>query len=360
MIDLAQRLARLRSALAASEAEAILVSGQANIRYLSGFTGDYGALLIDRRNAILVSDFRFRYQALEQAPGCRFQEIRRWVEGVAAAMREMGYQRVAFEPAHLTYQLHSQLAAEVSGLRLMPADGMVERLRAVKDGKELQHIARAAAITDAAVERVVSLVRPGITERELALAAEDYIRKENGAELAFPPIVASGPRSVQCHAQPGPRQLGSGDLVVIDVGARWEGYGADITRTVAVSSASGTQRDTYALCYRAQAAGLDAVKAGMRCRDLDRAARSVIEDAGRGEDFGHGLGHGVGLEAHEAPRLTSTEEATLEAGMTTTVEPGIYTLDVGGVRLEDLVVVTDDGHRLLTHASKPAELPVLA
>ena len=359
MIDFAQRLTRFRSELAASEAEAILVSGQANIRYLSGFTGEYGALLIDQNNAVLASDFRFRYQAAEQAPGFRFREIRRWVEGVAQAARDLGHRVVGFEPSQITFQVHSQLSAEMSEVRLLPVNGVVERLRAVKDPEELARIERAAAITDAAVERLMSQVRPGITERELALAAEDCIRKEGGAELAFPPIVASGPRSAQCHAEPGPRRLTAGDLVVIDVGARYEGYGADITRTIAVGSASQAQREIYALCYRAQATGLDAVRAGMRCRDLDRAARSVIEDAGRGEDFGHGLGHGVGLEAHEAPRLTSTEEATLVGDMTVTIEPGIYTKEAGGVRLEDLVVVAEDGHRLLTHAAKPAELPVL-
>jgi Xaa-Pro aminopeptidase len=359
MTDFAQRLMRFRADLAASEFEAALVSGGANIRYLSGFTGDYGALLIDGANAILLSDFRYRYQAAEQAPGFQFREVRRWVEGIADAVRELGYRTVGFEPNHITYQVHSQLVAELPEVLLIPADGAIERLRAVKDAQELAYIERAAALTDAAAERVISLVRPGVTERELALAAEDCIRNEGGAELAFPPIVASGPRSAQCHAEPGPRELGRGDLVVIDVGARCEGYGADITRTVAVGTATAMQRDLYALCWRAQAAGLAAVKGGIRCRDLDHAARSVIEDAGRGSQFGHGLGHGVGLEPHEAPRLTSMEEAIVDAGMTMTIEPGIYTIEAGGVRLEDLVVVTESGHRVLTHAPKPAELPVL-
>jgi len=358
-IDFADRLRRFRAELAATEAQAALISARANIRYLSGFTGTYGALLVDGSTAFLISDFRYRYQAAEQAPDFEFIEIRRWVDGVAGAIRRRGRQPVGFETAHLTYQLHAQLAAELDGIALAPLEGLVEKLRVVKDAAELNCIERAAAITDGAVSRVMALVRVGVTERELALAAEDFIRKEGGAELAFPPIVASGARSAQCHAEPGARELAAGDMVVIDVGARWQGYGADLTRTVAVKRAQPAQREIYAVCRQAQAAGLAAVKAGAGCGDLDRVARAVIEEAGYGEYFGHGLGHGVGLETAELPRLTASEESTLSAHMTVTVEPGIYTVEAGGVRLEDLVVVTEDGCRVLTEAPKPPELPAL-
>jgi Xaa-Pro aminopeptidase len=358
MTDLSQRVTRVRSELAATEAPAALISGTANIRYLSGFTGTYGALIVDAQAAYLVSDFRYRFQAAEQAPDFEFIEVRRWVEGVADAIRKLGYQVVGFEPAHLTYQVHAQLAAELSGVRLVPLAGLVEKLRAVKEPQELACIERAAAISADAMQRVISLVQPGISERELALAAEDYMKKEAGAELAFDPIVASGARSAQCHAEPGERALAPGDLVVIDVGARWQGYGADITRTVAVKDADARRREMYAVCREAQAAGLAAAKAGVRCAELDRIVREVIERAGYGEAFGHGLGHGVGLETHEAPRLTRGEDSALGANMTVTVEPGIYLAEVGGVRLEDLIVVTEGGCRVLTHAPKAPELPV--
>jgi len=359
MTDLAPRLTRFRWELAAAEAAAALISGTANIRYLSGFTGSYGALIVDAQAAYLVSDFRYRFQAAEQAPDFEFIEVRRWVEGVADAIRKLGYQAIGFEPAHLTHQVHGQLAAELPGIRLVPLNGMVEKLRAIKEPEELARIEQAAAISASAMQRVMSLVRPSISERELALAAEDYIKKEAGAELAFDPIVASGTRSAQCHAEPGERALAAGDLVVIDVGARWQGYGADVTRTVAVTEADARRREMYAVCRQAQAAGLAAIKAGVRCAELDRIAREVIERAGYGEAFGHGLGHGVGLETHEAPRLTAGEDSPLAANMTVTVEPGIYIAEVGGVRLEDLIVVTENGCRVLTHAAKAPELPVL-
>jgi Xaa-Pro aminopeptidase len=377
--DYADRLRRFRAQLAATEAQAALISAPANIRYLSGFTGSYGALLVAAETssqamskdaapprasssaaaAFLISDFRYRYQAAEQAPGFEFIEIRRWVDGVAAAIRRLDARRVGFETAHLAYQLHAQLAAELEGFELLPLEGAVEKLRAVKQPAELECIQRAAAVTDGALARVMSLLRVGITERELALAAEDFIRKEGGMELAFPPIVASGARSAQCHAVPGSRQLAPGDMVIMDVGARWQGYGADLTRTVAVQRADAKQREIYSVCYQAQAAALAAVRPGARCGDLDRTARTVIESAGYGEYFGHGLGHGLGLETAELPRLTTSERLALRPHMTVTIEPGIYTLEAGGVRLEDLVVVTEEGCRVLTQAPKPSELPTL-
>ena len=354
-----QRLACLRAALRTMEAQCLLVSTPTNVRYLSGFTGSYGALLVSQDGVLLVSDFRYRFQAADQAPDLDFVEIQRWVPGVAGVIRDLGCATIAFEAAHLTYQIHAQVAAELEGVRLVPSEGMVENLRMIKDRDEIARIEHAAAISSAAVERVLALARPGVSERELALAAEDYIRKEAGADIAFDPIVASGPRAAQCHAEPGARELSAGDMVVVDVGAKWEGYGADITRTIAVGAASAQQREIYSICWRAQNAALNDVKAGMSCAALDHTARSLIDEAGYGESFGHGLGHGVGLDTHELPRLTRGEDAPLSANMTATVEPGIYKPEVGGVRLEDLILVTADGCRVLTHAAKPHELPVL-
>jgi len=359
MSDFAQRLARFRRELAQTQAPAALISGRANVRYLSGFTGSDAALVVAAEAAYLVSDFRYRLQAAEQAPDFEFVEVRPWVESVAGIIRKLGCRALGFEPAHLMYQTHERLAGELPGISLAPLNGIVEKLRAVKEHEELACIERAAAISDAAMERVLSLVQPGITERELALAAEDCIRREAGAELAFAPIVASGARSAQCHAEPGERALEAGDLVVIDIGARLDGYGADITRTVAVKDDDARRREMYAVCFQAQAAGLAAVRAGACCAEVDRIAREVIERAGYGEAFGHGLGHGVGLEAHEAPRLTRDEDSALAADMTVTVEPGVYIAEVGGIRIEDLVAVTAEGSRVLTRAAKTPELPVV-
>ena len=359
MTDYPRRLERLRAAVAAAAAAApaLLVSGTANVRYLSGFTGSQGALVVDRKRALLVSDFRYRFQAAEEAPSFEFVEVERWVEGLAGAIRGLGHAAVGFESAHFTCQAHAKLAAALDDVALVAVDGLVEKMRAVKDAQELALIEQAAVVSRGAVEEVMALIRPGVRERDLALAAEDYIRKEAGAELAFPPIIASGPRSAQCHGEPGPRELAVGDLVVIDLGARWQGYGADITRTVAVGKAAERQREIYALCRRAQQEALGALRAGMACAELDGVARAIIEEAGYGAHFGHGLGHGVGLEPHEAPRVSRTSEDSLATGMTVTVEPGIYLAEVGGVRLEDLVAVTEDGRRVLTHALPAAELP---
>ncbi|HUT75672.1 MAG TPA: Xaa-Pro peptidase family protein [Armatimonadota bacterium] len=359
MMDYPRRLARLRAAVAATEVSAVLVSGAANVRYLSGFTGSQGALAVDADRALLISDFRYRLQAAEQAPLFELVEVERWHEGLAHALRGLGCRVVGFEPAHLTYQAHQRLVAALGNISLAPVEGLVERLRALKGPQEIALMERAAAVSDGAMARVISLVRPGVSERELALAAESYIKREADAEIAFPPIIAAGPRSAQCHAEPGTRELAAGDLVVIDLGARWQGYGADLTRTAVVEAADAQRRDIYAACREAQTAARAGVRAGADCAALDAIARGIIAGAGYGEYFGHGLGHGVGIEAHEAPRLSPTADGSLAAGMTVTIEPGIYLPGVGGVRLEDLVVVTEEGHRALTHAPLAPELPAL-
>ncbi len=229
----------------------------------------------------------------------------------------------------------------------------------MKSPAEVECIGAAAALADLALAHMITLLRPGTTERAAALEGEFLMRREGAEAAAFDVIVASGPRSALPHAQTTDRELRAGDLVVIDIGAKVRGYCSDMTRTFAVRSASSQARDIYGIVYGAQQASAAAVRPGAVCRDVDSIARSLIEESGHGDDFGHGLGHGVGIDVHEAPRLREDEEAELAAGNVVTVEPGIYLDDVGGVRLEDLLAVSAEGAERLTGSPMPPELPVV-
>ena len=355
-----QRLARLRAAIAERELDGLVVSSPANVFYLSGFRGSSGALLITREQAVLFSDFRYRLQAAQQAPDFAFVEVpRRLLGKVGEAAKESGLRRLGFDPAHLTCERRDELAAGAEAVELAPAGGIVEELRMVKSAEEVAFIRAAAQLADQALSRMASLLRPGAKERDIALEGE-FLMRRNGAEAAaFDIIVASGPNSALPHAETSDRALQPGDLVVVDIGARVRGYCSDMTRTYAIAEASSKAQEIYRLVYQAQRKAAEAVRPGAVCRELDSLARSVIEAGGHGEYFGHGLGHGVGLEVHEAPRLGKEEEKELVVGNTITVEPGIYLSEIGGVRLEDLLVVTLDGAETLTASPMPSELPVL-
>lgn len=356
----AQRTARLRAAMQESGLDGLLVSAPSNIFYLSGFRGSAGALLITPDQALLLSDFRYRLQAQEQAPAFQFVEIHQGLfRGVADAALQHRVRRLGYHPAHLTCDRRDQLSEAAPELDLAPAPDLVEDLRAIKSPTEVDLIRTAASLADLALARIISLLRPGARERDLALEAEFLMRREGAEAAAFDLIVASGPRSALPHAETTGRQLQPGDLVVIDIGARFKGYCSDMTRTLAVRSASPQAKEIYQLVHRAQRAAVSALKAGVTCGEVDSAARSIIEQAGYGDDFGHGLGHGVGIETHEAPRLRPSEETELASGHIVTIEPAIYQPGFGGVRLEDLLAVQTDGSETLTNSSMEAELPIV-
>jgi Xaa-Pro aminopeptidase len=260
--------------------------------------------------------------------------------------------RVAFEADALTYANYEFL--RTGGIELVPRHGLVESLRAVKEPEELDAIRRATAVTNRAYERLVEEEFAGRTEKELAWRMEQLFHELGADGLAFPVDIAAGPTAASPHAVPGDRVVEEGELVLVDAGAMLEGYCSDCTRTFAVGDVSDSLRQAYEHVRRAQQAGLDAVRAGVPGRDADAAARAVITEAGYGENFGHGLGHGLGLLVHEAPVLRPESEDVLVAGNVVTVEPGIYLSGVAGIRIEDLVVVTDDGCEVLT--SFPKEL----
>ncbi len=355
------RLARLQLRMDELSLPALLVTKYEHLLYLSGFSGSTGALLITPAHNYLLSDFRYELQAAQESPAWEFILAK---DNLPQTLREQlttsGLKVIGVEADDLSLQCYQQLGGGDAEMPycLQPTSGIIAPLREVKEPEELAHIREAVRITDDAYAHIVTLVRPGISESELALEAEWYMRKHGADGMAFDIIVAAGAHSALPHAQPGARVLQAGDLVVIDMGAKVSRYCADLTRTFAVATASPVAQEIYRVCLAAQLAGLTHIRAGMTGREADHIVREIIAQSGYGDAFGHGTGHGIGLEIHEAPRLRRLSDDTLLAGTTVTVEPGIYLQDVGGVRIEDSVVVGEKGVEVLTAAPKPTELPV--
>ena len=353
------RLEALRAGMSEG-VDALLVSTPSNIYYLSGFHGSAGMIVVTRARARLCSDFRYRLQACKQAPDYEFVEVERGLlKGVGEYVGTLGVTRLGYEPTQMTCQARDQLAAATASVELLPVEGAVEQLRAVKSAEEIAPMREAARLADQAVAHMVSLMQPGAKEREIALEGEFLMRWRGAEAAAFSVIVASGPNGALPHAEPTDRELQLGDLVVVDIGARVNGYCSDMTRTFCVGEVLEQGREIYDVVYRAQRAVLAQVCAGAVCGELDAVARTLITEAGYGENFGHSLGHGVGIDVHEGPRLAKDVETKLAAGNVVTVEPGIYLAGYGGVRLEDMVVVTADDAEVLTEYPMAAEVPIL-
>lgn len=347
------RLDRIRERIGSEGLDALLVTGPQNRQYLSGFTGSAGMLLITLAEALLITDFRYVEQASTQAP--LFKVVQAGVPMLGTVRAELegrGVKRAGFEQDHLTYGQFLTHRDGLPGIELVPCEGWVEKLRMVKDPTELGHIRAAVAATDAAFEHVLGFLRPGLTEREVALEVEFFLRKQTGGKAAFDVIAASGPNSSLPHAVPTDRVLQRGDFVKLDFGASSGYYVADLTRTVVLGEASSEQRAIYDIVLEAQLTAIAAVAPGKTGLEVDKVARAFLTAAGYGENFGHGLGHGIGLVVHESPRLNTSDETVLQPGMVCTVEPGVYIPNWGGVRIEDDVVVTDKGCEVLTKSRK--------
>ncbi|MDI6893411.1 MAG: Xaa-Pro peptidase family protein [Bacillota bacterium] len=349
------RLQALRQGIAGQQIEYFLVTGNANRRYLSGFTGSSGVLLVSPERCWLVTDFRYYEQARQQAPDWElYPQKGKLSEALGELFREQGICRLGFEKDHTSYTQYETLAG--LGPELVGQSGLVEKLRMTKDEGEIGAIRRAAALADDAFAHILSVIRPGVREEEVALELEYHMRRAGAAGPAFDIIVASGPRSALPHGRASSRRIEAGGFVTMDLGCAVDGYCSDLTRTVVVGRADEEQRKVYEVVARAQKAGLAALRAGRRGSEVDAEARRVIAEAGHADHFGHGLGHGVGLEVHEAPRLSpqaaGPDEPVLEPGMVVTVEPGVYIPDWGGVRIEDLVVVREEGCEILSRAEK--------
>jgi Xaa-Pro aminopeptidase len=362
-MDVAGRAQRLRAGLDGAGCDALLVTKLVNIRYLTGFTGSAALLLVGPDQLLFVTDGRYRDQATDQLAaagvdatieigltGDRQREI------VAAAASDR--RRVGLEAHNVTWAQQRDMADRwFPGASLVPTEALVDDLRAVKDAGEIARIGAAAAIATGALDRLRHRLLDGPTEAEFGIELDTEMRRLGASGPSFETIVASGPNGAKPHHRPSGRRIVEGDLVVLDYGALVDGYCSDMTRTVMVGEPDAVQARMLEVVTAAQQAGVDAVRAGVDCVAVDRATRSIIEDAGWGDAYVHGTGHGVGLEIHEAPRVSFASTDTLARGYVVTVEPGVYLPDHGGVRIEDTVVVTDDGCYSLTLAPKDPQWP---
>jgi len=325
-----------------------VLGGQANVRYLTGLSSSNSALLVEPDGrATLFADFRYAKRGRE-VPGVTFVETARSL--LAAIGERLSGRRIGFEEAHLPYAGYRALVD--AGVDAVPVGALVESLRAVKDEREIEIMRRAGALSDEIFEALSRERFTGRTERDLVWWVERRFRESGAEGVSFPTVVAAGETGTSPHADPGDRVIGEGVLVTVDAGCILDGYCSDCTRTFAVGEISDRLEEIYALCLLAQLAGLGAVGPGVHGRDADAAAREIIAAAGLGEAFGHGLGHGVGIQIHEAPTLRPESTDVLEAWNVVSVEPGIYIPGEGGVRIEDLVLVTEDGAERLTGFTK--------
>lgn len=356
---LTHRLALLRQAMHADDLEALLLTAPLNRRYISGFAGSNGQLVLTATAAYLITDFRYRLVAQQQAPACTLCETnadRRLHHILADLVQQEGIRRLAFEAEHMTVAQHTRfsemLAEKLEGHapELQPTKNLVEKLRMVKDAEELATLRHAVALTDATLAAVLPTLRPDDSEGQVAWRLECEMRERGAEGVGFDIIVAAGPNAALPHATPGDAPLGRGQPIIIDMGARSQGYHADLTRTLVIGEPEPHFWHVYNTVLAAQQTALAHIRVGMQGEAADALARTVIEAAGMGEEFGHSLGHGVGLNIHEAPSLGRTSEDTLEAGQVFSIEPGIYQAGWGGVRIEDLVLLTADGCEVLSQS----------
>jgi len=342
------RLDAVRSWMADEGLDALLISSAPNVRYLTGFAGE-GLLVVDE-GGLLCTDSRYRVQAAEEAPDVECAAAGGHLEQAIERLRQVGAGRIGFRGQHLTYASWQTMSEKLDGVELVACDDEIGRLRAVKEQVEIGLIERAAGVADEAFAQWRAELEPGVTEREAALELERLMVLGGAEKASFDVIVAGGPNGAKPHASPGAREIGEGDLVVVDWGAKVDGYCSDCTRTVIAREPDDRQGEVWGAVREAQCAAIEAVAAGALCRDVDAVARDLLRERGWEKEFGHGLGHGVGLQVHERPTLSQRSEDTLEPGMVITVEPGVYIEGWGGVRLEELVLVTQDGPRALTGA----------
>lgn len=346
----ADRAGRLGDLLAEDGLDCLLVTDLVNVRYLTGFTGTNGLCVVGPDLRLFLTDFRYVEQAERQVEGFdRLGGSRDLLPDIAERLSG----RVGFEDAHMSVRQHVRLAELTpEDTELVPAGSLVERLRAVKEPEELRAIRDAAALADEIYELLAERGLTGRTERQVALELGREMEDRGAEGPSFPTIVAAGEHGALPHASPRDEPIADGTLAIVDLGCRIEGYCSDCTRTFATGELADEAAAVYELVLGAQEKALAAVRAGADCRELDGVAREAIEAAGHGERFGHGLGHGVGLEVHEGPRLSPSAEGELCAGNVVTVEPGVYVPGAFGVRIEDLVAVTDDGAEVLSHFPK--------
>lgn len=354
----AHRRTQLRKALKKLRVPAALISHPMNVRYLSGFTGDSTFLILSERDEVIVSDTRYETQIAQECPGWKVEirDARQTTEQlVARVLARHKLAAVTVEADHLTKAQHEGFAQPLKGTTLVDSVGLVQRLRAVKDKKEIELIRGSIRIAQRAFESIRAQMVPLQSEKEIAAELEYQIRRLGGEGCSFPPIVGVGARAALPHGRPGATALSQAPFVLIDWGATVCGYMSDLTRVVVTGPLPPKFNRVYQTVLKAQQAAIELIRPGAHVRKVDQAARSVIADAGFGKYFGHGLGHGFGLEIHELPRLSPLGDMEFQAGMVVTVEPGIYLPDWGGIRIEDDVLVTHDGCEVLSQLPRDWE-----
>ncbi len=353
-----QRLDRVRLALKKAEVDALLVTDFTNVTYLTGFTGDDSYLLVRRQGEVLLSDPRYTTQLEEECPGLELH-IRRpgvpmW-QAVVKVLRQSKVVRLGVESDSMTVGLQEKILQRVKNLQIALLNGTVEELRQIKDKHEIAAIRRAAWEAEKAFAAIRATLRPDKTEKQIADELEYQMRVFGARRAAFPSIVGVGPRAALPHATPGQNRIAESDFVLIDWGAYSGLYNSDLTRVLVTGRITPKFERVYRVVLRAQTSAIAAIRPGVTCHDVDAVARKIIADAGYNKYFGHGLGHGLGMAVHESPRLAVKSTAVLRPGMVVTVEPGIYLPGWGGVRLEDDVLVTRNGHEVLTSVPKQLE-----
>ncbi len=355
MTNFAQRRSKLRSLLRKEGTDALLVTNFTNVTYLTGFTGDDSYLLVTTKNDVVISDERYTTQLEEECPGLEL-EIRgpgkQMLPTVAEVLKKAKLKKLSVEASSMTLGLHAGLEKASPDCELVPSTGWIEELRMIKDRDEVARTKNACEQARRAFEVVTAGLTTDMTESQVAADLEYQARRFGAKGLSFEAIVATGARAALPHARPTQQKLGAADFTLIDWGVNEGLYMSDLTRIVVTGKISPKLRKIYGVVLKAQLAGIAAIRPGVTCEAVDQAARGVIAKAGFGKQFGHGLGHGTGLEIHEAPRLAQNQSTVLAPGMIVTVEPGIYFPGWGGVRIEDDVLVTRDGHEVLTSVPK--------
>lgn len=346
------KLQKLRKALEANELDAILITSPINRRYISGFTGSAGSVIVSTNDARFITDFRYTEQAGTEAKGFKVIEHKQGMGlEIKNQLKEMNVKRLGFEKDHTTYG-QFEAYKETFEAELVPVSGLVEEIRIIKTVEELGIMKKAAKIADDAYIHIQGFIKPGVKEIDVSNELEFFMRKQGADSSSFDTIVASGYRSAMPHGVASEKEIQSGELVTLDYGALYHGYCSDITRTVAVGEISDELRNIFDIVLEANLRGVKEIKPGMTGKEADATTRNYITEMGYGEHFGHSTGHGLGMEVHEAPGLSLRSSQKLEPGMVVTVEPGIYVAGVGGCRIEDDIVITETGNERLTFSTK--------
>ena len=350
---LQNRIKKLRDRFEDLKINGILLSNPFNRYYLSGFTGTSGYLIIGEDKSILITDSRYIKQAREQCVDIEVVDQGKDIyETFLKVLDEIKINRLGFEENHITLRQFREYEKKLEEINLVPIRGEIKRLREIKDKEEIIKIRKAAEIADGALSHILNYIKPGIREDEISLEIEYFMKRQGASAVSFDTIVASGERSSMPHGVASSKEIEFGDTVTLDFGCIYEGYCSDMTRTVFVGKAKEEIKKIYEIVLKAQTSALEMLKSGLLCKDIDACAREIITAYGYGENFGHGLGHSLGLEIHEDPAISSRSERNLESDMVITIEPGIYLEDIGGVRIEDLVLITENSYENLVKSPK--------